>query len=395
MTDKMKKTFIAIILPFLACFGVLAQEGSQSVPAGKGISTEPTYWVDSTANNQRLLNKSTFGDNWFIGLQLGTAYTWGTNTSESSFFKQFRPAAALSVGKWLAPAGGLRIQGFYGNNAGRAANSSVYHWDAAGVALDGLFNFTNIFYGYEESRKFNFIGLIGAGYEHTFDYSDHDWNNGLYDTDPTNLLALRIGVIANFRLSEAWDFNVEVTNNWLDDSYDGIYGKGSNNRWDGHLNILLGVSYRFKNHDGSHQFTYATRDMSKYDALNNEINRLREENNKPVAAPKKVETEMIESNRVRTLISFDNNSAEINKLQEVNVYTAAEGMKKFADCDLYITTGNTVKDSELFMERAQSIRNVLANTYNIPAGRIFIEKNPAIITSLDPQKSCVIVYINE
>ena len=47
------------------------------------------------------------------------------------------------------------------------------------------------------------------------------------------------------------------------------------------------------------------------------------------------------------------------------------------------------------MARAQSIRNVLVNTYDIPAGRIFIEKNPAVINSLDPQTSCVIVYINE
>ena len=45
-----------------------------------------------------------------------------------------------------------------------------------------------------------------------------------------------------------------------------------------------------------------------------------------------------------------------------------------------------VRDTELFMARAQSIRNVLANTYDIPAGRIFIEKNPAVIASLDPQK---------
>ena len=52
-------------------------------------------------------------------------------------------------------------------------------------------------------------------------------------------------------------------------------------------------------------------------------------------------------------------------------------------------------DTELVHGTAQSIRNVLANTYDIPAGRIFIEKNPAVIASLDPQKSCVIVYINE
>lgn len=390
----MKKNFIAFMLPFLACFSGFAQDEVQSIPVDQE-SGETTYWVDPAAGNKRLLNKSKFGDNWFIGVQVGSLYTWGTNTSDAGFFKQFRPAGAVSIGKWFAPAGGFRIQGFYGNNAGRAANAKAYHWNAAGVALDGLFNFTNLFCGYKENRTFNLIGVLGAGYEHTSNYSERSWNEGLYNEDPTDLLALRLGLIANFRISKAWDFNIEATNNWLDDSYDGIDGEGSNNRWDGHLNVLLGFTYRFKNHDGSHQFTYAVRDMSKYNAMNDEINRLREANKHAVAPVTKVETQIVESNRVRTLISFDNGSSAINPLQEVNVYTAAEGMKKLADCDLYITSSETVKDTDLFMARAQSIRNVLANTYSIPAGRIFIEKNPAIIGSLDPQKNCVIVYINE
>ena len=181
----------------------------------------------------------------------------------------------------------------------------------------------------------------------------------------------------------------------LDDSFDGWEGDGSNDRWDGHVNILAGVSYRFKNHNGSRQFTYARRDMSKYDEANAEINRLREANKAAAPPVTKIETEVVESNHIRSFISFDNASAAINKLQEVNVYTAAENIKKLADGDLYITSTKEVRDTELFMARAQSIRNVLANTYNIPAGRIFIEKNPAVIASLDPQKSCVIVYINE
>ena len=131
--------------------------------------------------------------------------------------------------------------------------------------------------------------------------------------------------------------------------------------------------------------------MSKYDEANAEINRLREANKAAATPVTKIETKVVESNHIRSFISFDNASAAINKLQEVNVYTAAENMKKMADGDLYITSTK----EELFMARAQSIRNVLANTYDIPAGRIFIEKNPAVIASLDPQKSCVIVYINE
>ncbi|MCS3152438.1 hypothetical protein NXX77_01065 [Phocaeicola dorei] len=68
----------------------------------------------------------------------------------------------MSIGKWIAPAGGIRLQGFYGSNAGRASNDKPYYWDAMGVGLDGLFNFTNLFCGYEEDRTFNLIGILGA-----------------------------------------------------------------------------------------------------------------------------------------------------------------------------------------------------------------------------------------
>ena len=164
---------------------------------------------------------------------------------------------------------------------------------------------------------------MGAGFEQTMDFSDKSWNTetqeSYFSTKSQNLLAIRLGLMANFRLSKAWDLNVEVINSVLDDSFDGWDGKGSNDRWDGHVNLMVGVTYRFKNHDGSHQFTYARRDLSKFDEANAEINRLREQKKVAPAPVTKVETEVVESNHVRSFISFDNDSAEINKLQEVNV----------------------------------------------------------------------------
>ena len=341
----MKKHFIAFMMPFLTLATGFAQEAAQDVPV-KQDTKEISYWTDPASGDKRLLNKSKFRDNWFVGLQAGAFYSWGTHTSSSGFFDQFRPAGALSIGKWIAPAGGIRLQGFYGSNAGRASNDKPYYWDAMGVGLDGLFNFTNLFCGYEEDRTFNLIGILGAGYEHTANFSKRTWNDGIYNTESQDLLSIRLGLMAKFRLGKAWDFNLEITNSLLDDSFDGWEGEGSNDRWDGHVNILAGVSYRFKNHNGSRQFTYARRDMSKYDEANAEINRLREANKAAAPPVTKIETEVVESNHIRSFISFDNASAAINKLQEVNVYTAAENIKKLADGDLYITSTKEVRDTE-------------------------------------------------
>ena len=71
-------------------------------------------------------------------------------------------------------------------------------------------------------------------------------------------------------------------------------------------------------------------------------------------------------------------------------------MKRLPKADLYITVlGKQTKNADLFMQRAQSIRDVLVNEYNIPAGRIYVEKNPALVESLDKTVDCVIMYINE
>ncbi|MBP3236403.1 MAG: hypothetical protein J6M61_05345 [Bacteroidales bacterium] len=395
----MKKYLTVFLMALAAVPAAFAQD---EFAASATQDTTVTYWQDPLDGDNKLLNKSKFGDNWFLGVQAGTFWSWGTNTSDAKFFKQFRPAAGLQFGKWFAPYAGARLQAIFGRNTGLADNGKSYNWNSIGGGLDGIFSFTNIFLGYKEDRPFNLIGILGAGYEHTMGFSNKSWNQdrSCFSRKEQNLISARLGMMADIRLSKALSINVEVTNNWIDDSFDGNDNvKSSGNIWDGHVNALIGLTYRFKNHDGSRQFTYARRNMSKYDILNDELNRLRAENEKKLAQAQKVvtekKTEVIESEQCITYISFDSNSSKINRLQEVNVYTAAENMKKLSDADLYITSTEEVKNSDLFLERAQTIRDVLANTYNIPAGRIFIEKNPGVVSSLDPQKSCVIVYINE
>jgi hypothetical protein len=39
-----------------------------------------------------------------------------------------------------------------------------------------LFNLTNLFSNFKESRRFNLIGLVGGGWRITFGFSERDWN---------------------------------------------------------------------------------------------------------------------------------------------------------------------------------------------------------------------------
>ena len=75
----MKKHFIAFMMPFLTLATGFAQEAAQDVPV-KQDTKEISYWTDPASGDKRLLNKSKFRDNWFVGLQAGAFYSWGTHT---------------------------------------------------------------------------------------------------------------------------------------------------------------------------------------------------------------------------------------------------------------------------------------------------------------------------
>ena len=392
----MKKVLALLMMPLYACLPAMAQEEIPEVNITT-VTVPDTYWEDASDENSKVLNPSKFWDNWFLGVQVGSMMSWGTNSSKASFMDNQNLAVGLQVGKWLAPWMGTRITAIYGKNRGQLVSPDLgYHFTTWGANYDMMFNLTNIFCKYKEDRFFNLVGLLGVGFNHVTDYDKEADPRLVQGKDrKANLFTVRAGVEAIFRLSTAWDLNVEVTNNWINSNFD---GQPTNNRYDGHLDLLLGLTYRFKNHDGSHSFTYAKYNASRYDYLNDEANRLRAQadakrNQAPII---NIQKRVVDGNLVRTLISFEDNKSNIDQLQEVNVFTAAENYKKMSDADIYITNYGDSKanNTDLFMERANSIKSMLMSEYNIPAGKIFIEQNPQIVANLNEQNT-VIVFINE
>ena len=378
----MRKIYLMFAMLCFACTVGFAQE------------TETVYWVDST-NNAKVLNPSKFRDNWFIGLHAGSFYSWGSNTSGAGFFKQLRPAFGLSFGKMVHPAGGFRLQAALGQNRGETEDGQGYKWGAVAGYVDGMFNLTNIFCNYKEGRRFNLLAIIGLGVERTFSFADKSWFS-IHDinNEASTSFALRAGLMGKFRLNNAWDFTVEAVNNWIDDSFD---GQTTNNRYDGHVNIFLGLNYRFRNHDGTRDFTYATRDMAKYDDLNQELNRLRAEAAKPVEPNVIIQKKTIKSNQVSSLISFEDGKSTVNKLQQVNVYTAVQAWSQHENATIFITLNENAKDTdpELFQKRAESIKNMMVNEFQVKAEDIVIEADADNINTLNPDQTAVIVFINK
>ncbi len=370
-----------------------------SVTTIQAQQTTENYLLDEnqTGSDKRVLHRYHLLDNWYIGIQGGGLYNWGSNQKEYSFFRHLRPAAAIQVGKWWSPSIGMRAQAIYGFNRGVSNTTDFKSFNFQSVSLygDGLLNLTNMWLGYEEDRFFNLIFFGGIGGEQTFSFSRRPWNivEDGFKREHNTLLGLRTGLIATFRLSKALDLTFEASNSWTDDSFDGVE---SSKRWDGHANVFLGVNYRFRNPSdgGNRQFTYQRHDYVDPAPLNDELNRLRGD---IARALKEVPTTVKESQQVNILISFADRSSEIDKMQEVNVYTAAERMRQFDNkVNLYITVleGET-NNEQLFNERANTIKKSLVEEYHIPAERIIFESNSKKVEAMDKGATCVILFINE
>ena len=119
----------------------------------------------------------------------------------------------VSVGKWVAPGFGLRMQysglqakGFTMNETAnyvvggsREDGSYKQRWDYMNLHGDLMINLNTLFGGYNPNRVYEIIPYIGAGWAHS------------YSRPHTDAATFNAGVINRFRLSNAVDLNIELS----------------------------------------------------------------------------------------------------------------------------------------------------------------------------------------
>ena len=185
-----------------------------------------------------------FNPHWYGQIQGGAAYTIG----ETSFKDLISPAGALSLGYQFNPSLGVRLNaaGFQGKGA-VVAPLEVYKFNYLQGAADLTLNLAQLF-GYKHDRVFNPFVFIGGGAALGF-------NNGatkVTKINPKEYFALlwenkmitpvaRVGIGADFRLSDAVALTLEVNDNILSDKF--------NSKKVGHpdfqFNALAGLKINF------------------------------------------------------------------------------------------------------------------------------------------------------
>ena len=247
-------------------------------------------------------------DNVYVGINGGVA----TKTTGHKWLSDLDPNAGLRIGRYFTPVFGLAVEGnaYFSNKPWHSTGTAVR---ATNVSLLGTVNLSNLFGGYKgEPRAFEVSALYGLGWMHVFTNNkvvenltsgqrnrmtskaalDFAYNFGsqkqwqVYVEPSINFAFL--GKDHSKVLTAAGIKNYDVNYNYKAVAQDGQPAYNINNSF---VQLNAGVVYKFKNSNGTHNFTIVTpRDQAEIDALNAQINELR--NRKPEVITKEVVKEV-------------------------------------------------------------------------------------------------------
>ena len=349
-----------------------------------------SYYSEVQPDSVTGLRHYRIGDNWFISLHGGANMGLGENVRPREIGNVLGWSAGLSVGKFFTPQVGARVQLVYQRQHGMANKEAVdaypqyYGNGAYGFYnftgyLDGVFNLHNIFKQFTEERKFNIMFLVGFGANipSRFDteklYRWQNLTNGSYPVYPKSKLyfAMRTGFQFTYFISKAWDLQLEVTMNATNDKYNGVIW---DDKYDGYVKALLGLTYHFKDHHGDHRFRFRRlTDSDVVSDFNERINEARAELNNIERPVRKV---AIQERKLEMTVSFFIDRYDITDVQRKNVEAVANFIKANDDVDVVVTgyadveTANPEYNMRLSENRSKAVYNMLINDYGVDPARL-------------------------
>ena len=335
-----------------------------------------------SVNAQTVTESKTF-DNFYIGINGGAQ----VKTTGESWMNNLNSNAGLRIGRWFTPVFGLAAEGnvYFNDHCKHYMPQSKTLARYMNVGLIGTVNLSNWFAGYKgEPRLFEVVPVFGFGWGHTFG-TDENYN----------ALTSKAGIDFTFNLgkSKAWQVYVEPSMNWSLNGY-GYEGVAYNINQSA-FQLNAGIVYKFKNSNGSHNFTIAQlRDQNEIDGLNSQINSLRGDLNDKDAQLsakdkqiKDLQNALDECNKkpkyekpatatnLQPTVLFRQSKAVVDKSQMPNIELIAQYMKNHPEAKVEIKgyaspEGNKEFNQALSQKRADAVKNVLVKKYKIAADRL-------------------------
>lgn len=327
-----------------------------------------------------------FFDNIFIGVAGGVNIYHGENDSYGSFGKRLAPALDLNVGKWFTPSVGARI-GYSGINAkGWTSGQTSYaknlvegniYKEKFGVSYlhgDFMWNFSNAVSGYKETRTWNFVPFISAGWARS--YGNDTYNNEF---------AVSVGLLNNIRLCNLLDLTLEARHMFVNQRFDGV-SRGS--KGEGMTSVTAGLTFKL-NRRGFNR-VQAPVDVTPYlkriealesdnAALSGENKTLADENEAlrhrkpeiisvagdskvaptPVALFFQIGKATLDKKELTNLDFYVKNALEADKKKTFTLYGGADK-----------ATGSAAFNQKLSEKRMEYVYDILVNKYGISKDRL-------------------------
>lgn len=332
----------------------------------------------ATISAQTVLESKTF-DNVYIGINGGLA----TKATGHAWLKDMNPNVGLRIGRNFTPVFGLAAESnvYFKNTNGHTTGTVV---NGMNTSLLGTTNLTNLFGGYKgEPRMFELTALYGLGWGHVFGHPTENYKADML----TSKAALDFGF--NLGQKKAWQLYIEPAMIWAlnGNGYQGV--KYDVNRASFQLNV--GLVYKFKNSNGSHNFVVAElRDQAEIDILNNKINDLRSElagKDDEIADMDRQIAELKQQladcqnqtttacERLQPVVIFRQGKSTIDRAQYASIELIAKYMKDNQDAKVEIKgyaspEGSAKFNQKLSQARAEAVKKALVKRYNISADRI-------------------------
>lgn len=363
----MKKVSLLLVLIF-ATITVSAQESGFSTKAGRNAT----------------FARNGFWDNWFIGAGAGANFYFGDQGVK--FFDRPTVAPTVQFGKWFNPYIGGRVKVTGGPLNSHIDDNNRYKFNYVNPEFNFMWNVSNYLGKYNENRVYSFIPYVGMGTAIGWDYKDQN-DNKFAGNSTQRTLTMSAGIINKFRLSSRLSLDIEFSGAFLKQDFDKRQ-PGTNISYDGLLNGSASLVYKV---GSKTDFSEALlMDQGLVDDLNNQINRLRQENarlaQRPENCPKCPEAKTIEKivkqgggSFVSNVVFFRIGSANIDKQQEISIFNTAKYLQENPNAKVKIVgyadkqTGTPSINEKLSEKRAKNVANALIKTYNIDSNRVTVE----------------------
>lgn len=368
----MKKLMFTLAVVSLSSVA-FAQQGSKS--ASSPVLIEESTEVMEVPTDKYKVETNRFFDNWFISFGGGAQVIFDDYANDLKAKKRFSPTFNVAIGKWFTPGLGLRLQlsGIQAKSAARSVNTPYIHgseqaggyynqkFNYLNLHGDILFNVSGMIAGYNPDRVYDFIPYTGFGY------------NRVLDKPHTRALAVNFGIINRFRISKAWDINLELSGMVTEDRFDGkVQGKAA----DMTLGASLGFAYNFPQRGFQHVpdvNAIMALTASQMDAINAALAEQMAQNQqlkKKLAnqQPIEVVNEKIVVKEVPAApqsVFFEIGSSVLPANSEVNLQSIAQMMKDNPNMTLSLTgyadsdTGSAAWNKQLSENRANAVADAL------------------------------------